>query len=285
MSMPRDYPRAWLYSAIPLLLVGLAGCGSGTPTALHKAKKASPATVASTTTSQTTSSTVSTTATTSPEPDIDRHPSFIASLSAEGGDEVTTKGWFGTAVPASASNVDQAALSECPEPANDGHAMVVELDLVTTITSSLSGKVTLFAAAVNGYGYPAVDFVMGFSEGASCRDTIEGGGASVNLGTLQPHQPHDFTVWVVLPNAITPNDPHPTEQQLGKENWVMAPLKISLNGSTPILQGGEGIEGPRVVSCTEGPSGGLEEDYVAVVGYTPKSISGSCPPITGETYS
>lgn len=272
---------------IAAMLIGgaLAGCGSSSPP--HQSGRKAQRAAASATQHESTSSTTSTSNTAdtiSPaEPNTDHRPSFISGLSTEQGDEVSVKGWFGPALPVSASNVDQAALSGCIEPAQDDRAMVVELDLITTITSSLSGKVELFAADVNGYGYPGVDFVMGFSGGASCEATTDGAGTGINLGTLQPHQPHDFTMWVVMPNAITPEHLHPTERQLGEEeHWVMAPLHISLNGSTPVLQGGEGLEGPRVVSCSI--PNGMAEAYVAVVGYTPKSISpGSCPSITSES--
>jgi len=102
--------------------------------------------------------------------------------------------------------------------------MVVPVDLVTTIESSLSGDVI-----AEGFDFTLpneVDYVLDFSEEATCKFAGENE-VSINMGTLQPHQPDDFTMWAVLLGAITPHDPHPSIQTLAHEGWSMsAPTMI-----------------------------------------------------------
>ena len=172
-----------------------------------------------------------------------RAASFVLQGTTQEGDKVKVEGRFGSPLRPSESDVDQTALSECPPPAPDGRALVVRLDLTTTLESSLAGEVEVDASPIAG---PMVSFVMGFKEGARC----EGGqpqNVVVNFGSMKPGQSVNFTMWVVLPDAITPADPHPSEHALTAQPWLMGvPLPL-VNGKgigTPSK-----LSGPRVVRC------------------------------------
>ncbi len=183
------------------------------------------------------------------------------------------EGSFGSPLRPSESDVDQTTLSECTPPAPDGRELVVRLDLTTTLESSLAGEVTLSTTPIVG---PLVSFVMGFKEGARC----EGGeqkNAEASFGSVQPGQSVNFTMWVVLPDAITPADPHPSEHALAADLWLMgvpAPLVNGKGIGTPTR-----LSGPRVVRCrTEDFGLAGYEHYIAVVGDTPTTLHESeCP--------
>lgn len=279
--MPNRYPRVQLYGAIPLLLIGLASCGSGTPTVVHNPTEAPPAIGVSTDTSSTTA-TVNTSPT---EPSMAGRPSFTVSVAEPDGDKVSLEGRFGPVVPASQSTVSQTALSECPQPASDGRAMVTQLDLATTVKSSLAAEVQLGTSYLIDVArnIPLVNFVMGYREGPEC-DNGQPGSATINLGKLQPHQTDHFTMWVVLPDAITPNRPHPTERQLGRELWLMAlPVPVVQGGSTSSTIGERPVvhtSGSRIVSCEHANFGGEEHfEYLAVSGDTATTLRNeeACP--------
>jgi len=186
---------------------------------------------------------------------------------------VKVEGRFGSPLRPSESDVDQTALSECPPPAPDGRALVVRLDLMTTLESSLAGEVTLSTSPIVG---PLVSFVMGFKEGARC----EGGeprNAEANFGSVQPGQSVSFTMWVVLPDAITPADPNPSEHALAAGLWLMGVPAPFVNGKgigTP-----NKLSGPRVVRCRHEDFGVAGyEHYIAVVGDTPTTmVESECP--------
>lgn len=123
----------------------------------------------------------------------------MVDATTQDGDRVKIAGWFGPPLPASQSDVDHTAFSECPPPATNGRAMVARLDLATTLESSLPGEVELNT----GRAVAGTDYVLDFGESAECKSEVEDTG--VKLGTLQPHQSTDFAMWVVFVNAITPN--------------------------------------------------------------------------------
>ena len=167
-------------------------------------------------------------------------PSFVVQGTTQEGDKVKVEGSFGSPLRPSESDVDQTALSECTPPAPDGRELVVRLDLTTTLESSLAGEVTLSTSPIVG---PLVSFVMGFKEGARC----EGGepkNAEANFGSVQPGQSVSFTMWVVLPDAITPADPHPSEHALAAGLWLMGV-------PTPLVNG-KGIGTPKQAQWTKG---------------------------------
>jgi hypothetical protein len=249
---------------VVIVAAALVGCGSA-------ASGSSPD--PSTPTAAAGQTSAATTSNSAAEPSSSGPPSFVVNATTQDGDQVKVEGWFGPALPASESDLDQTALSECPSPASDGRAMVVRLDLTTTLESSLSGEVTLEAAHVDSKG--VVNFVLGFSEGAHCV-TGEANEASIKLGTMQPGQSANFTMWVVLPNAITPEVPQPTAKELGEKDWLMTPIEPSVNGSSYLEDQHNRVSGSRVVKCSQPDEAPYQ--YLAVVGDTPRVIhEAECP--------
>ena len=263
--------RSWIIPLAALCAVLLVGCGSSSstssfPTPTPTASVSTP-TQPDPTTPPTTSSTTADTASTGTA-------SFVVQGTTQEGDKVKVEGSFGSPLRPSESDVDQTALSECTPPAPDGRELVVRLDLSVTLESSLEGEITLSTSPVVG---PLVSFVMGFKEGARC----EGGepkNAEANFGSVQPGQSVSFTMWVVLPDAITPADPHPSEKALAAGSWLMGVPMPLVNGKgigTPSR-----LSGPRVVRC-RGNGDGVNEpgnEYIAVVGDTPTTMVQSvCP--------
>jgi hypothetical protein len=250
-----------------LCAVLVAGCGSSSSTSSFTAPPVSVSTP--TQPDPTTSPTTSSTATGAPA----GAPSFVVQGTTQEGDKVKVEGRFASPLPPNESDVDQTALGECPSPAPDGRELVVRLNLTTTLESSLAGEVTLSTSPIVG---PLVSFVMGFKEGARC----EGGepkNAEASFGSVQPGQSVNFTMWVVLPDAITPADPHPSEHALAADLWLIgvpAPLVNGKGIGTP-----NKLSGPRVVRCrTEDFGLAGYEHYIAVVGDTPTTLHESeCP--------
>jgi hypothetical protein len=190
---------------------------------------------------------------------------------------VKLEGRFGSPSRPSESDVDQTALSSCPPPANDGRAMVVRLDLTATLESSLSGKVDVFPVTLHETGrHQPINFVIGYNQGAACAQEAETDGTTgIDLGTVQPHQSARLAVWVVLPDAITPTDQHPSEKTLGSQDWLIAIPLPQVDGH------GIGqeyvVRGTRVVHCHEPALGGeTDRRYIAVVDDTPKTLHGEC---------
>lgn len=213
----------------------LAGCSS--------AAVRSPTPVMRQSTTQGQSTPVSTQTTDKATPNPNKAPAFSISGHTEHGDEVHVEGRFGPILPPSESDVDQTALKSCPD-ADDGRELVRRLDITTTITSSLPGEVRVgsFVARLeeeeSQSAHILLDYVLDSPEASGCyRDSGENeGGGIVNLGTLQPHEPHRFTMWVVLPDAITPSDLHPSAKKLASEGWYMGYPTVSVN-SASALQG------------------------------------------------
>jgi len=257
---------AALAALCALTLAGCGSSGSSTSSAITPPVSVSTATQPDPTATPTTSST---TADSSPA----GAPSFVVQGTTSNGDKVKVEGSFGSPLSPSESDVDQTALGECPSPASDGRELVVRLDLTTTLESSLAGEVEVDTTPIVG---PLVSFVMGYREGARC----EGGepkNVVVNFGSMQPGQSVSFTMWVVLPDAITPNDPHPSEKALAADLWLMGipfPLVNRQGIGTPTR-----LSGPRVVRCRHEDFGlAGYEHYIAVVGDTPTTLHESvCP--------
>ena len=268
--------RAAALAALCALTV--AGCGSSGSSSSVGSFTTPPASLSTQTESEptTTPTTSSTTADTTPA----GAASFVVHGTTQAGDKVKVEGRFGLPLRPSESDVDQTALSECTPPAPDGRELVVRLDLTTTLESSLAGEVTLSTTPIVG---PLVSFVMGFKEGARC----EGGqpqNAEANFGTMQPGQSVNFTMWVVLPDAITPADPHPSEHALAARGWLMGVPEPSVNGKGTAT--GIGIKpttvlsGSRAVRCIiyGNDVAGPGDEYIAVVGDEPTTMHESeCP--------
>jgi hypothetical protein len=254
-----------------LCAVLLAGCGSSGSSSSTSSFTAPTASVSTPTQSDPTTS--PTTSSTMADTSAAGAPSFVVQGTTQDGDKVRVEGRFGSPLRPSESDVDQTALGECPSPASDGRELVVRLDLTTTLESSFAGEVTLSTSPIAG---PLVSFVMGFKEGARC----EGGeqkNAEASFGSVQPGQSVNFTMWVVLPDAITPADPHPSEKALAAGLWLIgvpAPLVNGKGIGTP-----NKLSGSRVVRCRHEDFGiAGYEHYIAVVGDAPTTLHESeCP--------
>ena len=264
--------RAASLAALCALL--LAGCGSSGSSLSSGNSTAASASVSTPTrsdpaTEQTTSSTTTDTAPAGA-------PSFVVHGTTKEGDKVKIEGRFGSPLRPSQSDVDQTALGECPPPTPDGRALVARLDLTTTLESSLAAEVELEVTYIAG---SVVNFVMGFREGARCQSG-QPGSTTVNFGSMQPGQSVNFTMWVVLPDAITPADPHPSEHALAAHPWIMGVPEPAINGTgTGIGTNPNTVSGPRFVMCHNGDN--VTEpgnEYIAVVGDTPTTmLVSACP--------
>lgn len=262
--------RALAVALIPIA-AALAGCGSTESSNTAASTSLSGVAAASTDPTESTP-TPATTSTSAAEPNTGGSTSFVVNAGTNGGDAVKIEGWFGPPVPAGESNVDQTALGECSSPTDDGRAIAVALDLTVTMESSLAGEVelNLGSFSVETLG----EYILGFSSGAQC-SSAEVNPTGIKLGTLQPHQSTNFSVWVVFINAITPNAPHPSEATLRANNWLMALPRVTVDGETNLPNEEPSASGPRVVKCVAGP---IESgDTIAVVGGMPKVMHGQCP--------
>jgi hypothetical protein len=66
---------------------------------------------------------------------------------------------------------------------------------------------------------------------------------------LAPHAPHQFTAWLLLQEAITPEHPDPSAKTLGV-GWSMAIPLISLSGYPDTSTTGQGS---HVIQCEAEP--------------------------------
>jgi hypothetical protein len=178
---------------------------------------------------------------TAPNPQV--KPAFSFSGKTEHGDTVRLEGRFGPILPPDESDVDQEALAGCPE--SDGRDLVRQLDLTITITSSLSGDVQVVAPTValndeeGAEEIRKLDFIMSGPEGAVCSKGLGNteGGYMVDLGSLQPHERSTLPVWVVLIDAITPAEPHPSLKRLQTQEWLMTNPTVRVDGVDAISGG------------------------------------------------
>ena len=210
-------------------------------------------------------------------------PDFVLNEQSQSGDKLKLEGRFGLPLPAGESDVDQNALNECP--GVDGRELITRLDVTATIESGLPAHVMLVnfsAASVTG----GLAFVTDNSEGASCssggNDAIgeesEEEARSPDLGTLQPHEPHSVTMWVVLGDAITPNDPHPTAATLAHQQWLIHPLEAKVDNSRAGIANAHAASGRRIVACPPPEAGASEVgfyggDYISLVSGTSQTIN------------
>ncbi|MHB8243119.1 MAG: hypothetical protein ACYDHN_14160 [Solirubrobacteraceae bacterium] len=121
----------------------------------------------------------------------------------------------------------------------------MRLDLVAALESSLAGQLGIDMSYA-GTPIHALDFVLGLSP-PTCV-LAEPQYATVNLGTIQPQQSTSFTMWIVLPDVITPDDPQPSEQTLEHEGWFIDVPALALNGTAMREQHRAGLTGSRVAS-------------------------------------
>jgi hypothetical protein len=186
--------------------------------------------------------------------------SFVVAGTTEQGDKVKLEGRFGSPAPVSGSEVQSTAVEGCPAPANDGRAIIVRLDLAAALESSLSGEVVARFTGGNGANKPF--FLLGTTQGAACESQSE---AKVDFGTLQPGQSGNMAIWLVLANAISPDNPQPTEETLANEGWEIQAPELLVNEATVYGAPGQPTRatGPRVPACSEGLQ------YVAIFAGTP----------------
>ncbi len=241
MSLVTNHPRTTrhrivgaAYRAGAMVLAGgglvlVGGCG---------ATSSAPTQAASHTQSATTA-TVSRAA-----PNPHSKPAFVRTGHTEQGDSVRIEGHFGPILPPSESDVDQTMLRSCPD-AGDGRELVRRLDISLTLTSSLSGEVRLsfFPVAVDEQSEQAhfiLDFVLNSPGSTGCyRDLAEGeGGGVVDLGSVPPGVTRRVSTWIVLPDAITPNNPEPTAKELANQEWYFGYPAVSVNGALASTGGG-----------------------------------------------
>jgi hypothetical protein len=242
---------------ISIAAVVLAGCGSSSPSVPRFSVSTPLPDAAPTSASASTSRTAAV--------HTDGPPSFVVRATTAEGDKVKVEGRFGSALPARESDVDQTALNECPSPTPNGRAFVVRLDLTTTLESSLAGDIELVTSTGRTR---LVNFVLGFAHGATCHG--EPGLIHVDLGTLQPQQSADFTMWLVLPDVMTPDDPHPSGQTLAVEGWFIEAPQPLVNGSDLYRNQHDSVSGPRAVQCE---NNGEVTKYLAVIGATPRTLT------------
>lgn len=214
--------RSWRRSGMALLsvlsLAALAGCGSSSKPTVSATSDTPSATA---TTSEATSSV--------PEPKTSGPTGFVLTGKTKRGDAVRMEGRFGSVLSASEAEAEQPALSDCP--GLDGREIVVRLDMVVTLTSSLAGDVTVSRyAGDNGESGHYVYYLTDLSGEPQCPG--EYSAPLVNLGELQPNAPVDFSVWAVLTGAISPNEPEPTEATLARERWLMGIPTVSVDETT-----------------------------------------------------
>lgn len=267
--------------ALWLLVLGVAGlmltgCGSTTTRTITVTVPTPP--VPTTTTSH-----AATAATTSAEdkaaPSSGGPPDFVLHERTQSGDKLKLEGRFGPLLPASGSDVDQNALGGCS--GVDGRELIIRLDLTATIESGLSAHVTLANLSPSAVTQP-VDFVIDNAGGASCSsgdansEEAAEEAANPNLGTLQPHEPHHFTMWMVLPDAITPDDPHPSTATLAHEQWLIHLPGARIDNSPTGVPSAQAATGRRIVTCPA-EAGAYQKAYIALVSGTPQTINTSDP--------
>jgi hypothetical protein len=193
-------------------------------------------------------------------------PDFVITVKGAGGDRAQVLGHVGRATTLGGSDADQEALANCSGAAN-GRAMVARLDLRTTVTSSLAAHVELSGFnSDSAYSIYQAQFLMNYSEGPECGD----GGLSqvIDLGDVEPNTPHDFTLWIVLANAISPDDPSPSLATLGQHTLMGVPT-VLLGGSSFTYGADPDIRvgGPRVIDCSG--------KTISIVGTVPKRLPSS----------
>jgi hypothetical protein len=226
---------SYRWVVIPVLALVIGGCGSS---AVHFTTVTVPVPTTPTAVATTPQPTIPV-----PAPDPEKPPDFVLQGQTTEGDRVRVEGRFGPALPPAQTDANQTALRECDEAT--GRELIARLDLVTTIQSGLAGQVTIKELHTLSNTKGLTEFLMGYTEGPTCHPG-DLPASEIELGTLQPHRPHPFTLWAILGKAITANDPHPSAKELG-QGWGMDIPTISVN-NTPATRG-IAAGGPHVITC------------------------------------
>jgi hypothetical protein len=200
-------------------------------------------------TTATTTKTAAPTTTVSAQPAPNKPPAappFWLEGSTTNGDRLRLDAHFGPIQSPSESDVNQETLSGCQQA--DGRELLAELVFTATIESKLSAQVIVGGFIPQGQDVSRlVDLLLDYDTGPVCETLTEESKAAFNLGTLQPHQPATFIMWVVLPDAITPNNPQPSYQALAKDNWVIGGPEASVDGSAVDFTSGGNGKGLAVI--------------------------------------
>jgi hypothetical protein len=242
----------YLVPSVVMLGAALVGCGNthatGQPENSVTAAPAAPTQTATT-----------------PETVSSGEPDLTIRAEASDGDTVLITGRLSEPKPQAQSDAEPSGLSECLG-SNDQRALIVKLTLEVTVESSLAADVGLSNFQTSGHstGTP-MSYLMGYSTGESCEP-----GNEVTLRQVQPHATSDFTIWLLLPDATTPDEPEPTAQALSGRYMMIVPV-VSINenpiGGHPAGVGPPGklhLGGSRLLFC------GNEQPALAVAGTLPK---------------
>lgn len=237
------------------LMVGLGGCGSSASAVTTSSVSSAGSTTAPNTTSPQTIVTTTTGAPTTPT------AAAVIDASDSGGDSITTTVSFGPAEPVSSSNVDQSVLGSCGF--DTSRALVVAGQLHTVDNSSLAIKVEetfLWSAMDPGAMY----FVLAYTNGTQCATPDDNPYVQF---TVQPDQYDDFSFWIVLAGAITPDNPDGDPATLGQ--WVLQAPGVLLEGNPA---DNVSVSGLRVISCQD--NAGDQYTYLVPAGSPPPQIGG-----------
>ena len=270
--------QRWLSASSIVVVLGLLLVGCGSTSTTTRTIALTPSVPTTTTTSHAATAATSS-AVDKAAPSLHGPPDFILNESAQSGDKLKLEGRFGPLLPAGESDVDQNVLAGCS--GVDGRELITRLDLTATIESGLSAHVTLANLAPSAVT-PHVDFVIDNAEGSTCSsgdansEEAAEEAANPDLGTLQPHEPHHFTMWVVLTDAITPNNPHPSTATLAHEQWLIHLLGARIDNSPTGVPNAQAASGRRIVTCPA-EAGVYQEAYIALVSGTPQTINTNDP--------
>jgi hypothetical protein len=191
---------------------------------------------------------------------------FTLSVTGQSGDSGIVEGRFAPIVRASESGAETTALDDCGATTDRSYAL--RLDLTATVTSSLAADVSLLQFESDNWAPKNMDIILSSEGSETCAIS---GDSTVDFGELQPHQLASATVWLILPNTITPNEPSPVLKRLTSEFRLRVP-ELSVGSSvtdTPTTTG------PRIAICGNYLSG--TDKFIAIstdVAPTMKNVTG-----------
>jgi hypothetical protein len=149
-----------------------------------------------------------------------RGPVYIANVTTEKGDRYTVEGAFGSPDTPAQAGVD---LSGCLGNPNNGRSLVVPVTYTVTLHTNVPAEVQLRSegGALDGGHMEMLSTVSNEPCAAN-----EGGTLSFQM---QPRSIATGKTWLILEEAITPKDEHPTEASLAHEYWAIA-LPVERSG-------------------------------------------------------
>ena len=191
---------------------------------------------------------------------------FVLTVTASDGDKATVEGRFAPLVPADQSGIEASGLEGCQGASDRDYA--IRLDLTATVESSLPATVSLLQFEGDNWAPKNMDIVLDAEGALSCQVS---GDSEVTFGQLQPHQAGHQTVWLILPEAITPDEPHPEMRKLTAEYRLkIQKLEVAESATdTPTATGSQ------IASCINVPS--ATDKFIAIsteVARTMKNVTG-----------